>query len=262
MAKTFYYDSNDTLGITIDDGAFGISGGVLAFSAGNVVTNEERVADQSISTAVSSFANVNASNGDAIRFPFSSDKKVDFIAVYMNALETHDLKFAKEGATGNQYDEITDAHFSSNMAKGWHLKEFTEVTSDNYMIYTYNGNIEYLTETIIGSKLAFEVNPEIGMSEVEGFNTEVNTSIGGVEYAVKMGDPRTTMTMDFSSVSSTFKNSLQDMEMEVQDYKKFIYSEDGTTGPFHYVRLEGPINFKEVSYQRYSASISLVEQLS
>lgn len=262
MAKTFYYDDKDMLGLTLTEGAFGISGGVLAFSAGDVTSNQERLNDQSTATAISSFSNVNANGGDAIVIPFGTNRKIDFIAVYMSAAETHDLKFAKEGSTDNQFDEITDAHFTSTFSVGWALKEFTEVVSDNYMIYTFNGDIEYLTEVIIGSKLEFEFNPEIGMGEVESFNTEVNTSIGGIEYAVKIGNPRTTMTMDFSSISSTFKDSLQSMEAEVQDYKKFIYSENGATGPFHYVRLDGPINFKEVSYQRYSATITLIEQLS
>lgn len=262
MAKTFYYDDKDMLGLTLTEGAFGISGGVLAFSAGNTTSNQERLNDQSTATAISSFSNVNSSGGDAIVIPFGTNRKIDFIAVYMSAAEAHDLKFAKEGSTDNEFDEITDAHFTSTFSVGWALKEFTEVVSDNYMIYTFNGDIEYLTEVIVGSRLAFEVNPDIGIGEVESFNTEVNTSIGGVEYAVKMGNPRTTLSMEFSSISSTFKDKLQSMQEEVQDYKKFIYSEDGTTGPFHYVRLDSPISFKEVSYQRHSASLTLVEQLS
>ena len=52
------------------------------------------------------------------------------------------------------------------------------------------------------------------------------------------------------------------MQNDVQNFKKFIYSENGTTGPFHYVRLEKPMQFKEVSSQRFSVNISLIEQLS
>ena len=68
--------------------------------------------------------------------------------------------------------------------------------------------------------------------------------------------------MNFSNVSSTFKDSLQDLEADVQDFKKFVYSENGVSGPFHYVRLDGPISYSEVAYQRYSASFTLREQLS
>jgi len=52
------------------------------------------------------------------------------------------------------------------------------------------------------------------------------------------------------------------MQDEVQDYKKFLYSEDGTSGTLHYVRLGKPIDFKEVSVNRFSCTINLVEQLS
>ena len=52
------------------------------------------------------------------------------------------------------------------------------------------------------------------------------------------------------------------MESVVGLEHKFLYSEDGTTGPFHYVKLDGPMNFTEVAYQRYSTNIKLREQLA
>jgi hypothetical protein len=54
---------------------------------------------------------------------------------------------------------------------------------------------------------------------------------------------------------------LQTFEQAVQNFKKFIYSEDGTSGTFHYVRLDSPIQFSEVAFQRYSASFTIREQL-
>ena len=68
--------------------------------------------------------------------------------------------------------------------------------------------------------------------------------------------------MNFSNISQTFKENLQAFEVAVQNHKKFIYSEDGTTGAFHYVRLDSPISFSEVAFQRFSASFTLREQLS
>jgi len=57
------------------------------------------------------------------------------------------------------------------------------------------------------------------------------------------------------------KTSLDEFKTAVEiDRLKFIYSEDGTTGPFHYVRMSG-LDFTEVAYQRYSTSIKLTEQL-
>ena len=125
-----------------------------------------------------------------------------------------------------------------------------------------SGGLVGLTEVILGKKLAFEINPDVGIGEQEIFGTDINTSIGGVEYAVKRHEPKSTRSMNFGNISETFKNNLQTMESHVQNYKKFVYSEDGTTGAFHYVRLDSPIKIQEVAFQRYSASFTLREQLS
>ena len=106
------------------------------------------------------------------------------------------------------------------------------------------------------------MTPDIGISEQEIFGTNINTSIGGNEYAVKLHEPKSTISMSFSNISQTFKENLQALEAAVQNYKKFIYSEDGTTGTFHYVRLDSPITFVEVAFQRFSASFTLREQPS
>jgi len=250
MAKTFYYDSEGLLESTINDGTYSGS----SWSDGTSITNEERLIDQSVATAASGIG-----NADALKITFSKATTLDFIAVYFSASESDNLALYREVST-DSYSSIKA--MTATFSAGWTVGEFSGAAATNWHLASTSGVIANLTEFIVGQKLEFEVNPEIGMGEVETFNTEVNTSVGGVEYAVKMGNPRTTMTMEFSSVSSTFKDSLQSMEAQVQDYKKFIYSEDGTTGTFHYVRLESPIQFKEVSYQRYSASISLTEQLS
>lgn len=250
MAKTFYYDSGGLLEATINDGTYSGTG----WSDGTTMTNEERLVDQSIATAVTAF-----DNADALKITFPTSTALDFIALYFSAAETDNISLYRLVAT-NTFNSVLD--ITAEFSAGWTVGEFASASTTDWHLASTSGAVANLTEMIVGSKLEFEMNPEIGMGEVDSFNTQVNTSIGGIEYAVKMGNPRTTMTMEFSSVSSTFKDSLQSMEEQVQDYKKFIYSEDGTTGPFHYVRLGSPIKFKEVSYQRYSASIDLVEQLS
>jgi hypothetical protein len=250
MAKTFYYDSVGLLESTINDGTYSGSG----WSDGTSMTNEERLIDQSVTTSVSAFG-----SGDALKITFSSAKALDFVAVYFSASETDNLSLYREAST-DSYSAIKA--MTATFGAGWTVGEFGSASAVNWHLASTSGVIANLTEIIVGSKLEFEINPDIGMGEVEKFGTKVNTSIGGVEYAVKTHEPKTTLSMDFSSVSTAFKNSLQSMEAQVQNYKKFIYSEDGVTGPFHYVRLEGPIKFKEVSYQRYTTSINLVEQLA
>tara|TARA_R100000664_G_scaffold13288_1_gene21276 strand:+ start:12570 stop:13322 length:753 start_codon:yes stop_codon:yes gene_type:complete len=250
MAKTFYYDSEGLLEATINDGTY--SG--TSWSDSDSMINEERLVDQSIATAATGF-----NNADALKITFPSSKSLDFIALYFSAAETDDISLYRAVAT-NTFSSAID--ITANFSAGWSIKEFSSAASMNWHLASTSGDILNLTEFIIGQKLEFELNPEIGMGESESFNTSVNQSIGGVEYAVKIGNPKTVIAMNFSSISSTFKDSLQSMQESVQDYKKFIYSENGASGPHHYVRLDSPIEFKEVSYNRYSCDITLNEQLS
>ena len=244
MAKTFYYDSVGLLESTIAEGSYSTgTGNVVSFSAGESIVNPEATIDQSLLVAPTGWANT-----EIAQYTLDSAKAVDFLAVYFNVEETDDIDFEFDSASSGVSDgESVGA--TDTFSKGWTVFEFTEQTKQYWRIISKSaGGIVGLTEIIFGKKLQFEVNPEIGIAEVEEFNTSVNTSIGGVEYAVKTGSPRSNITFEFSSISRTFKDSLQSMEAEVQDYKKFIYSENGTSGPFHYVRLKSPIQIKEVSF--------------
>lgn len=259
MAKTFYYDSVGLLESTLIEGAVsGGTGNVINFSAGDSVTNPERATDQSLATAVTGWG-----QNDILQIDLGSAKTVDFFAVYFNAEEADDVELEFDSAsTGFSDGESLDIS-STFSANAWTVSEFSEQTKQYWRIIAPDsGGIVGLTEVIIGQKLEFEFNPDLGTSDVDSFNTEVVKSIGGVEYAVKNGNPTNTLTFNFSSVSSTFKTSLISMQDEVQNFKKFIYSENGTTGPFHYVRLGSPIEFKEVSSNRFSCNIKLLEQLS
>jgi len=257
MAKTFYYDSVGLLESTINDGTYANpSGGVYTFSDAATITNEERAVDQSISTAMTSFA-VN----DALQFNLGSAKAVDFIGVNFTAADTDNLELWYDTSASGAL-EAKSVAMTASFPVGWTFSEFTSAAKQYWTLVAINGTITGLSEVIIGSKLAFEVNPDIGIAEQEIFGTDINTSIGGVEYAVKRHDPKSTISMNFGNISETFKNNLQTFENHVQNYKKFVYSEDGTTGNFHYVRLDAPIQFQEVAFQRYSASLILREQLS
>lgn len=250
MAKAFYFDSAGLLEATINDGTF--SGTSWSDSAS--MTNEQRLVDQSITTAVSDF-NVN----DALKITFSSAVSLDFIAVYFSASDTHNLALYREANTNTFSSVVT---LTPTFPIGWTIGEFTSASATNWHLAALNGDIDNLTEIIVGSKLSFEIQPDIGIGEQEIFGADVQTSIGGVEYATKRHESKSTFLFTFSNISQTFKNNLQTFEQSVQNYKKFIYSEDGTTGPFHYMRLDSPIKFTEVAFERFSASFTLREQLS
>ena len=249
MAKAFYYDSGGLLEATVNDGTLSSNN----FSDADTMTNEERLIDQSIATAVSGFGNT-----DAFKITFPTSTALDFIALYFTAAETDNLSFQREVST-NFYASVSN--ISTDFVVGWNIAEFSSASSENWAI-SPTGDIANLTEIITGSKLEFEINPDIGILESDNFGVDLTKSLGGVQYALKRHNPIQTITLSFSSISNTFKTSLQSMQDDVQNFKKFIYSENGTTGPFHYVRLEKPMQFKEVSSQRFSVNISLIEQLS
>ena len=258
MAKTFYYDSGGLLEATVNDGSVSSGVSYKSFADGTTLTNEHYAVDQSISNAVTAWV-----QNDALSFEFSSAIRADFLALYFSSSESDDILFEYDNAaTGESTGRAVE--ITSTLPAGWSVKEFTQTAAMAYwrLIANSAGGLNNLTEVIFGNKLAFEINPDIGMGEAEEFNTIVNTSIGGVQYGTKKGNTRTSISMNFSSISETFKDNLVSMQQEVQDYKKFLYSENSATGPFHYVRLENPIKFQEVSHERYSASISLIEQLS
>ena len=258
MAKTFYYDSVGLLESTINDGSGSDSGSLYTFSDGTTLTNEEYAIDQNISNAVSGWV-----QHEGLQFDLGSAKAVDFFAVYFNSDEADNIVIEYDSASTGESETRSAAITTNFSADAWFVSEFTEATKQYWRIFAASvGGLEGLSEVIFGKKLAFEMYPDIGIGEQEIYGTGVQRSIGGVEYAIKKHDPISTISMNFSSVSSTFKDNLQSMEAQVTDYKKFIYSEDGTTGPFHYVRLDGPISYSEVAYQRFSASFTLREQLS
>ena len=252
MAKTFYYDSHDLFNATITAGTFSST----SFSTNaTAITDENRIVDQSISSVVSSF-----DNGDSIKINTPRAKTASFLALYFTAEETDNITFNR-GVASNIFSEITS--ITDTFTAGWNISTFTETSSSNsFYLNSTTGAISNLSEIIFGNKLEFEINPDIGIGENEIFGTEINTSVGGVEYAIKKHEPKTTFSMNFSNISETFKNNLQTFEGHVQNFKKFIYSEDSTTGPFYYVRLDSPIEIQEVAFNRYSASFLLTEQLS
>ena len=253
MAKTFYFDSVGLLESTI--GAGTINGTTYTNAAGEV-TNEETINDQSITSGtVSSFVGNESDPEDAIRIDLGSAKSVDFVLVNVNASIGVELQIV----SANALDGLGDVSLIDGLLSGWNVDTFTSQSKRYWFLESASGNLTGITEVIIGSKLTFENEPDIGISTQEKFATQINKSYGGSEYAIKKHDPQTTWMLNFSNISQTFKDNLVSLENAVTDYKKFVYH-DGSA--YNYVRLESSIKFTEVAYERYSASIKLREQLS
>ena len=250
MAKKFYYDSVDLLDATITAGTQSSS----TFSASaSAITNEHRIIDQSIGQAVTSF-----DDEDVIRIDLGSAKTVSNILYHNNSTsdETDDLIIYYNSSATNIGTQWATNSISP---PGWDISTASSQTAQYWYIRSSSGTFSGFTEVILGVPLEFENEPDIGIATQEIFATDLNTSLGGVEYANKRHEPKTTFQLNFSNISQTFKNNLVSFEQDVTNFKKFVYYDDSS---YHYVRLDSPIKFTEVAFQRFSASLKLREQLS
>ena len=252
MAQKFYYDSVDILNATLNDGTVALNGSE-SFSDSSSLISEERAVDQSISTVITGWE-----ENDALQFNLGSAKAVDFMAVYFNLAESDDIRLSYDDSASGAV--AADIDVFTSCVVGWNVAEFSEQTYRYWIVSAKTaGGLVGITEIILGSKLEFEHNPDIGITEVDTFGTTTNKSMGGQEYGVKIHEPIADYSLSFGSISSTFKSNLISMQDDVQDFKKFIWYDETT---YHWVKLVNPIQFTEVSSQRYSASISLRQQLS
>jgi len=256
MARSFIYDNIGLTESTLTDGT--VDG--TTFASSNTVTNEERAIDMSVSTALTSFSGAGDPD-DGLRFDVgtaNASTNANAIAVYFTSAHGHDMKVYSGSSATAMGTAI--ANKTDNWVEGWNVITFSATAGQYWFIHATTGNFDDITEVIIGNKYDFDVNPELNAKTGEEFGTDIMTSYGGNEYANKRHAPKTTWDWNWSHILSTQKTALEDMNASVQDWKKFIYSEDATT--HHYVRMTKPVTFTEVAPSVYSANMSLREQLS
>lgn len=258
MAKTFYYSDSRLYTASIADGTISSTTFTPSDPPSSAVTNKNAINDENISLSVGAME-IN----ESLRIDLGSALNPDFAAYYFKSSETADLQLASSAsATESLANRVI---LTTTFSAGWYLHE-SDLGATNvryWFLRCYaDPNLDNLSEFMMGTKLEFEVNPDIGGKEEEQHGTDNLISYSGVEYSKKRHNPKTILTFNFSNISQTFKNNLQTMESVVGLEHKFLYSEDGTSGTFHYVKLADSMNFTEVAYQRYSTTIKLREQLA
>jgi hypothetical protein len=252
MARSFIYDNIGLTESTLTDGT--ASG--TTFSSASNVTNEERAIDMSIATAFTSFDDT-----DTLRFNVgagNASKTANCIALYYTSDHGHNFEVYRGGSATAMGTAILDHR--DQLLAGWNVITFSATAGQYWFLRSTSGTIDDITEIIVGTKYDFAVNPELNAKTGEEFGTDIMTSYGGNEYANKRHEPKTTWDWNWSHILSTQKTALESLNASVQDWKKFIYSEDATT--HHYVRMTKPVTFTEVAPSVYSANMSLREQLS
>jgi len=260
MARSFIYDNVGFSEATLQAGSFVQTGDSFAFTANSaLISNLERLQDQNISVSLG----VGWIRYEVVQVDLGSQKSPDTIATYHQTVAENNqlLIYASDSATSWVTDDYIATTSGTLPIDTWTVANMP-VTNKRY-IYIYNGtndNYANISEMIIGTKYDFAVNPELNAKTGEEFGTDIITSYGGNEYANKRHEPKTTWDWNWSHILSTQKTALEDLNASVQDWKKFIYSEDATT--HHYVRMTKPVTFTEVAPNVFSANMSLREQLS
>ena len=257
MGSYFIYDSINMYRSDMTDSEGQMSdSGTPTFSTGTTVTNHERSSDQSIGTAISGLADL-----DAIEYAVGSSATANAAAVYFNADDG-----ISSGTIMNFFVDTDRASLpnkgtiSAVSSAGWAVTDLTETTGTKFFV-EFTGSItdNVITEILIGKKLSFEVEPDVNVQTKRDYGTSVQKSLGGVEYALNTHDAQEISTISFQNISSTFKTNLLSMQDDIKgEAKKFLWY-DGSS--FHWVRLDKPMTFTEIADGRFSTQIVLRQQI-
>jgi len=253
MASYFIYDSINQYRSdnTVSEGTF--SG--TTFNPESAVTDHERASDQNIGTIISAVA-----ANDAICYQVGSAVTANAVAVYF----TGDDGVVADGdemtiRTGTALDGLGGADNFASTNGGWVVNDFTEVTSKTKFCVEFNEAVTNISEILIGRKLNFEVEPDVNVQSSIDYNNDINTSLGGVSYALNVNPGQEVITISFQNISSTFKANLITMQDFLKgEATKFLYN-DGSS--FHWVRLDKPMTFTEIADGRFSTQIVLRQQI-
>lgn len=254
MASFFIYDSINQYRSdnTISEGSIGGTTPTKTFSASNTLINHERASDQNIGTIITG-----VNTDEAIKYALGGDRTANAAAVYFTGASTGSSPVIRilKGTSGS----ITDlGEIPTATSAGWQVDTFTETTDDEWYSQ-FTGTIANVSEILIGKKLTFEVEPDINIQSSINYNNEINTSLGGVEYAINVNPGQEVFTISFQNISNTFKNNLITMQDALLgESKKFLYY-DSTN--YHWVRLARPMTFTEVADNRWSTQLTLRQQV-
>ena len=250
MAKSFIYDS---IGLSESAVKAGTYSATTFTPAEAQITDEHRVIDQSIGSVITSF-----DDGDAIRFDLGSSQTANVLAVNFNGAEADQFKIHTGASATAMGSAILDDDFDVDSDGGWDV--FTVSGSGRYWFLTCpDDTFLNMTEVIIGTKYDFDANPDINNEFGEEFNTDINISYGGDEYACKRHEPKSTWEFSWDFLLGDQKTALESLNSTVQDNRKFIYYDETN---YHYVIMDKPLEFIEVAPSVYSTSMTLREQLA
>ena len=256
MSSYFVYDSINQYRADSVVRAGTFSGN--AFTANNaVITNFSRAKDQNIGTVMTGMV-----DGEAIIYTVADvSVQADAVAVHFagidgvtaddNELTLHTGRI--DGAMSSQV--VTFGSTDNN----WKVGTFTHTDDRIQFALEFNETITNVSEIMFGSKLSFEVEPDVNIQSSIDYENSIQRSLGGVEYALNVNPGQEVTTIGFQNISSTFKTNLTTMQDALKgEAKKFVWY-DGTS--FHWVRLDKPMTFTEIADGRFSTQLVLRQQI-
>ena len=221
MSSYFLYDSINQYRSdnTVSEGTF--TG--TTFTATSAITDHERASDQNIGTVMSG-----VSANDAICYQVGSAVAANAVAIRFagdcgvvvsdNAENTIRFGTALDGLSG-----AVNFGTGSNAAS-WRVATFTEVTAKTKFCVEFNDAQNNISEILIGTKLTFEVEPDVNIQTSKDYGTEVQKRLGGVEYAININPGQEVFTISFQNISNTFKSDLITMQDHLRgESKKMLY---------------------------------------
>jgi hypothetical protein len=251
MAHKLYFDNKKTHTLTADDKASTFDSGsalfVLADDGSDYITNEARVTDRSIATAVS-----NMGANDALLFDFGESKTIDFIAVYVASDTSTNIQVLTSAATtGNT---TSTSLITTDLTTGWNFFEFTAASS-RYWTLRASGSFAP-TEVYFGE--VYNIG-SLDIKITKPFNSFVASSYDNTEYSNKIDTELRTWEINIPLVTDSDKSLLELLISDYANLHKFVYYDESS---YHNVRLIKAPSFNQVATNAFSTSLTLKEESS
>ena len=244
---TYYYDTISLSSATTTIGY--VSGGSWTSSAGRV-TNVEGLTDGQISRPATFSGNTLA----GVRFDLGTQTPTDFICVHLRSGMNDTIKLFGSNSQGSGYTLLETPTTGQG---NWTINEFPVSANNRYYVLQLEASTidSEVDEIIIGMKFKPEIRYDLGSSTQMKTNTAISTSYAGNEYSYRKGEASYAFKKKYANLSATLKSDFESLR-EKTNGKKFIYYDQNSADKINYVYAD-PINFSEVSHNRYSTDFKL-----
>ena len=251
MAATIYYDNLESRSATLTDGTTGSS----SFSSSNVLSEELRATDGNITDVIGGWA-VN----EGLQFDFGSIVNPTFCAIYSTVATSNDIRIQRDDAATGTFNGL--ANDISDIVVGWNIRTLTEHKMRYWTINSTVGDLTGISEIFFGNPLELPVQPTANIITRHTLGSEEIQAHGANRYYFNKHSNYKELTLSLDHMTSANKSSLETFANTVTDREPFIYSEDGTTGPYHWVRLVRPLTFRTVAPDIFSCQVVMRELTS